>query len=465
MAHALANPTSTSAHPRRRHRAPPTAEPGAAVRAAAARVLTQVLEQGRSLTAALAPHSEDASAKAQLPARDLPLLRELCFGVLRSLPRLDALSDCLLQRPLKARDQDLRCLLRIGLYQLDALALPEHAAVAATVGASANLDKPWARGLLNATLRRFVRERAELCASIEQDEAARTLFPPWLLARLQTAWPEHWQQLIAASNERAPMFLRVNRLRIGQDAYREQLHTAGIDASPLADCPDGLQLHAPMPVSQLPGYREGLVSVQDAGAQHAAALLGAEPGQRVLDACAAPGNKTAHLQELAGNQLKLWALDHDSSRLQSLATNLARLTLHAEIHQADATQQRGDWAEQDYDRILLDAPCSGTGVIRRHPDIKWLRRDQDIAALADTQARLLDALWPLLRPRGEMLYVTCSLLPEENAQQIAAFLARHPDAQEAKIPVDLGLECQYGRQRLPSTHGSDGFFFARLVKE
>ncbi|WPL16852.1 Ribosomal RNA small subunit methyltransferase B [Thiorhodovibrio winogradskyi] len=465
MARALAKPTTTSTRPRRPQHPEPATTPGAPVRAAAAQVLTQVLAQGRSLTAALAAHEEHACAQESLPARDLPLLRELCFGVLRALPRLDALIDILLRHPLKARDQDLRCLLRLGLYQLDALALPEHAAVSATVGASANLDKPWARGLLNATLRRFVRERAELCARIEQEETARTLFPPWLLGRLRTAWPDHWRELVAASNARAPMFLRVNRLRTTTESYRAHLHAAGIEASLLDGYPDGLQLQVPMPVSLLPGFREGLVSVQDAGAQRAAALLGAEPGQRVLDACAAPGNKSAHLQELTGNQLQLTALEKDKARLQSLAANLGRLHLHADIRQADATKPCGNWAEQRYDRILLDAPCSGTGVIRRHPDIKWLRRDQDIAALADTQARLLDTLWPLLKPQGRLLYVTCSLLPEENTQQIAAFLTRHPDARETKIPADWGLECPCGRQLPPSADGGDGFFFAQLVRE
>ncbi|MBK5969742.1 16S rRNA (cytosine(967)-C(5))-methyltransferase [Thiorhodovibrio winogradskyi] len=514
MAHALAKAPAAGKPSRRRPR--PTrglgsganagSGPGAQVRATAAQVLTQVLERGRSLTAALAPYSsplhtspdsaapaatnaspnngsgsasdstgdsfasprnnsQDKAAGAQLTARDLPLLQELCFGVLRTLPRLDALIALLLQRPLKARDQDLRCLLRVGLYQLDALAMPDHAAVAATVGASAVLDKAWARGLLNATLRRFLRERDALCEHVAQDETATTLFPPWLLARLRRAWPDDWQQVVAASNTRAPMFLRVNPLRIEREAYRAQLTATGIAATAIADCPHGLQLHTPIPVSQLPGFRDGLVSVQDAGAQRAAPLLKLLPGQRVLDACAAPGNKTAHQQELSDNRLELLALDQDPSRVQSLTANLARLKLRADIRQADATAPRGDWAEQRYDRILLDAPCSVTGVIRRHPDIKWLRRDADIAALADTQTRLLEALWPLLAPQGVLLYVTCSLLPEENEQQIAAFLTRHDDAHEDPIAADWGLARSHGRQLLPREDGSDGFFFARLVKE
>lgn len=449
---------------------PASAGPGAQTRAQAARVLVQVLEQGRSLTSALAPFraEESTPGPGRLAARDLPLLHELCFGVLRCLPRLDALGARLLQRPLKSRDQDLRCLLRVGLYQLDALALPEHAAVAATVEASTLLDKAWARGLLNATLRRFLRERKALEARIQQDEAARTWFPSWLLTRLQAAWPEHWPELVAASNSRAPMFVRVNRLRTALDHYHNQLHANGISATPLVGCPDGLQLQTPVPTSRLPGFKQGLVSVQDASAQRAATLLEAAPGQRVLDACAAPGGKTAHLQELADNQLQLWALDHDHERLHSLTTHLRRLGLHASIRQADASTTQGDWAEQPYQRILLDAPCSGTGVIRRHPDIKWLRREQDIGQLVRTQARLLDALWPLLEPQGTLLYVTCSLLPEENSRQIADFLARWPDAREDPLigdAFDWGLARDHGRQLLPTPEGGDGFFFARLIKQ
>ena len=431
---------------------------GTALRAQAATVISAVLVQRQSLTPAL------AHGQAQVAERDRPLLRELSYGVLRQLPRLQALATQLLQRPLKAKDADIAALLWLGLYQLDALRLPAHAAVAATVGAADVLQKPWARGVLNATLRRFQREQAALLATINDDPACRWLLPKWLLQRLQSAWPEHWEAIASASQQQAPMVVRVNPLKISPEDYLAKLVAAEIAAEHLVDQATALRLQQPLPVAQLPGYSQGEVSVQDAGAQRAAVLLDAAPGQRVLDACAAPGGKTAHLQERAANQLQLTALEIDPQRLATLSQQLDRLGLTANCVLTDASAPQGDWRTTDYDRILLDAPCSGTGVIRRHPDIKWLRRDGDIAALAATQARLLDALWPLLKIGGRLLYVTCSLLPEENESQIAAFLAREPTARLCPIAADWGLDRTHGRVLLPTTEGSDGFFFALLER-
>lgn len=439
--------------------ATPPRSNGAAVRAQAARVVHTVRVGGRSLTDALSvsPMPDDA--------RDEALLAELSFGTLRLLPRLQALSEQLLQRPLSTNDQVLGSLLAIGLYQLLELRVPAHAAVSATVAATRLLRRPRAAGLINATLRRFLRERDALLARIEDDEAARYLMPAWLLRRIRGAWPERWKAIVHASNGRGPMFLRVNCVRVSIPAYLEQLAAAGIEAHQVPDQPQALRLARPCPAAALPGFDDGLVSVQDAGAQWAAALLAASPGDRVLDACAAPGGKSAHLLEQAAGELELTAIDASAERLDSLDANLRRLGLKARLMAADATRPTDRWADPPFRRILLDAPCSATGVIRRHPDIKVLRREQDLEALTRTQAALLDALWPRLEPGGRLLYVTCSLLPEENEAQISAFLSRQPDAAEIGLPESLGLACTRGRQLLPEDEGPDGFYFALLAKQ
>ncbi|MCF7996939.1 MAG: 16S rRNA (cytosine(967)-C(5))-methyltransferase RsmB [Chromatiaceae bacterium] len=431
---------------------------GAAVRADAARVLHAVRADGRSLTDALAATTPPADA------RDRALLSELAFGAVRLLPRLEAITDQLLQRPLKPNDRILGSLLMIGLYQLIALRIPDHAAVSATVAATRLLERPRAVGLINASLRRFQRERAELLEQAERNESARWLMPTWLLRRLRAAWPEHWEALVAASNGRAPMFLRVNSQRIRTDDYAAQLAAAGIEAEPLPDQPQTLRLLQPVPADSLPGFGDGLVSVQDAGAQWAAPLLAPQPGERILDACAAPGGKTAHLIEQAQGQIALTAIDISDERMASVHVNLHRLGLQARMMVGDATQPAPAWADGPYQRILLDAPCSATGVMRRHPDIKRLRLDQDIAPLAQVQARMLEALWTLLAPGGRLLYLTCSLLPDENEAQIAAFLAQHNDASELPLPATLGIARTHGRQLLPSEAGPDGFYFALLLK-
>ncbi|MBB1125412.1 16S rRNA (cytosine(967)-C(5))-methyltransferase RsmB [Thiospirillum jenense] len=441
-------------------------ELGAVTRARAAQIVAQVRTGGHSLTAALL---EMQPTTAALDARDWGFVQELTYGTLRYLPRLEVILRQLVARPLKATDQDLAALLLVGLYQLDRLQLPAHAAVGATVAAARVLDKPWATGLVNGSLRRFQRDSTALLAQVTRTDDRAALqwsFPTWLLNRLQTAWPDDWQAIVTASNTRAPLFLRTNPLRQTRAAYLAELTAAGIDAEPLPDQPTGLRVLESVAASRLPGYSDGRVSVQDAGAQQVAALLDCQPGQLVLDACAAPGGKAAHLQELAANQLHLTALEQAPARLVTLREEFARLGLTADMHCADASQP-GDqiWATRRYDRILLDAPCSGTGVIRRHPDIKCLRRDRDITAVVAQQARLLDALWPLLTDDGILLYVTCSLLPDENDHQIAAFLTRHADADLAPISADWGVTTAHGRYLLPTAAGSDGFFYARLQRQ
>jgi len=431
---------------------------GAAARAAAARAVSAVCHHGRSLT--------DALAEARLPddPRDAALLRELAFGTLRLLPRLQALGAILLRHPPKPADRVLEALLYVGLYQLMATRIPAHAAVSATVAATRPLERPWASGLINASLRRFMRERDGLLARADTDPAARWLFPTWLLERLQQAWPDHWQAIVEASNGRGPMFLRTNPLRTDFPGYAARLAAAGIAARPVSGHPRALLLERPVATAVLPGFDDGLVSVQDINAQWGARLLDPRAGERVLDACAAPGGKSAHLLEQAGGDLALTAVDSDPARVETLRANLARLGLSASILTGDAARPAPDWPGRPWQRILLDVPCSATGVIRRHPDIKRLRRAEDIPALVRTQAAMLDALWPLLSAGGRLLYATCSLLPEENEQQVRAFLARRPDAREVPPPSDLGRPRAPGRQLLPGDGGGDGFYYALLEK-
>lgn len=432
---------------------------GAQSRAAAALALYGVRQRGQSLTRVL----EATPLSSQAPA-ERALSQEMVYGALRTLPRLEALVVRLLNHPVKPGDKDLEALILIGLYQLVSMETPDHAAVAATVEATRVLGKPDKAALVNALLRRFLRERETLLAEIDQEPAVHWLFPEWLLERLRADWPDDWEQIVRTSNSRAPMSLRVNRLRSDRRAYLADLAAAGITARPIQGCEMGLTLDQPRPTHALPGFDAGRVSVQDGGAQRAAELLDAQPGQRVLDACAAPGGKAAGILERADNRVALVAIDKAPARLKSIRDTLSRLGLSAEVILADAADPRGAWTTPGFDRILLDVPCSATGVIRRHPDIKWLRRESDIPALCATQDRILDAAWPLLAPGGRLLYATCSLLGAENQHRIAAFLERHRDAREAPINAAWGRALSFGRQLLPTDGANDGFYYAVLVK-
>ena len=427
------------------------------VRASAARALGRVLGDGQSLAAVLPP------LLAEVDARDRSLLQELCYGVCRWQPQLQTLLDALLERPLAPNESMVRALLLVGLYQLWHLRIPEHAAVAETVAAARLLRRPWAVGLTNAVLRAALRRRAELVARLEQDEVARTAHPRWLLDRLRHDWPADASEILAANNTRPPLVLRVNRRHGQREAYRAQLAAAGWEAQPVAETDSALSLDESTEPTRLPGFAEGWVTVQDAGAQLAAALLDPQTGMRVLDACAAPGGKTGHLLEY-GSALDLTALDQDAERLARVREQLDRLRLPARLIVGDARRPVDWWDGAPYDRILVDAPCSGVGVIRRHPDIKLLRRESDIAALAERQSAILAGLWPLLRPGGRLLYVTCSVLRRENEQVVAGFLAAHPDAVEQPIVARWGRPAGHGRQILPGEGGMDGFYYARLDK-
>ncbi|RIA35245.1 16S rRNA m(5)C-967 methyltransferase [Ectopseudomonas oleovorans] len=427
-------------------------------RLAAARALTAVLSGKASLGSSLPPQLD------KVEHHNRALAQDLAFGAARWQPRLQLLAEKLLEKPFKAADKDVEALLLIGLYQLLHSRIPEHAAIGETVGCAGALKKPWAKGLLNAVLRRAQREHEAIFAELDRDPVLHTAHPRWLQKQLKGFWPEHWQAICAANNAHPPLILRVNRRHGSRDAYLTELRDAGIDAEPCAFSRDGVRLLQPCDVTTLPGFKAGRVSVQDEAAQLAADLLDLAPGQRVLDACAAPGGKTCHLLEVEPGLSEVIAVDLEAKRLARVRENLDRLRLEATLIAADGRDTGAWWDGQPFQRILLDAPCSATGVIRRHPDIKLTRQPEDIPALAQLQGELLDALWPTLAPGGILLYATCSVLPTENSETIAAFLARTPDAQEVAIAGEFGLQPAHGRQLLPQLDGHDGFYYAKLLK-
>lgn len=429
------------------------AAPGVAIRAVAARVVHAVRTRGRTLDDALGEY------EATVSLRDLPLLRALAFGTVRWSLRLAACTEALLTRPLRPRDAILADLLAVGLFQLIYLRIPARAAVHATVAATELLERPHARGLVNALLRRFQREGETLMAGLDTQAAVRHACPTWLVEQLAADWPAEHEALLAAANVPPPMWLRVNR-RLGErDAYLQRLRAAGLDAMPHPEAPEALCLTEPTDVERLPGWAQGAVSVQDAAAQLAAGLLAPGPGDRVLDACAAPGGKTAHLMETRPDLAEMVALDISASRLAELEHGLERLSLRPSVLCGDARHPQAWWDGRAFDRILLDAPCSATGVIRRHPDIKLLRQASDLPALEGLQAAMLEALWGLLAPGGRLLYATCSVLRRENQAQIEAFLQQHP---EAMLVPGNGSISAPGRQIMTGETNMDGFYYACL---
>ncbi|MDH0646339.1 16S rRNA (cytosine(967)-C(5))-methyltransferase RsmB [Pseudomonas sp. GD03858] len=427
-------------------------------RLAAARALAAVLSGKASLNSSL-PAQLD-----KVEERDRGLTQDLAFGTARWQPRLDLLAAQLLQKPFKAADADVQALLLVGLYQLFYTRIPAHAAIGETVGCADKLKKPWAKGLLNAVLRRAQREGEELLAGMERDPVVRTAHPRWLQKSLKAFWPEQWEAICAANNAHPPMILRVNRRHHSRAAYLALLAEAGIQASACQYSRDGIVLAEACDVRGLPGFADGGVSVQDEAAQLSADLLELAPGQRVLDACCAPGGKTCHLLEAEPGLAHMVAIDLEAKRLARVRENLDRLKLDAELIACDARDTASWWDGKPFQRILLDAPCSATGVIRRHPDIKLTRQAEDIPALAALQGELLDALWPTLEVGGMLLYATCSSLPTENTEVIDAFLARTPGARELDLATEAGLRQPHGRQLLAQEGGHDGFYYAKLIK-
>jgi 16S rRNA (cytosine967-C5)-methyltransferase len=435
---------------------------GTRVRAVAAETVDAVISKGQSLDVAIATN------ETRVAPNDRALLRMLCFGVLRHHWELQARVAGLLDRPLKRKDSVINALLALGLFQLNDTRIPDHAAVSQTVEAARLLRRPKLAGLVNACLRRFQREGS--ATIFPQDEEVRWNHPRWLIDTLKNDWPDDWEAILEANNERAPMWLRVNSSRSDTAGYRQRLSEAGISAERLVALPDALRLSEPCPVDELPGFEEGDVSVQDAAAQIAARWLLAGTRGRILDACAAPGGKSGHLLELGRDEISLTAVDRDASRIDRIHENLDRIGQGATIIAADASNTEEWWDGVPFDGILLDAPCSATGVIRRHPDIKVLRRASDIRELSEQQSALLNALWPLLVAGGRLLYATCSTLAAENEAVVGRFLSGHDDAAEDDVLPDNNIRdlmrrraCGY--QVLPGTAGLDGFYYACLEKK
>lgn len=426
----------------------------ARARATAALVLTDVIAAHRFL---------DQALTERLPALALPtaaaLVQELAYGTLRWYFPLHAIAHALLQKPLKPKDADLLALLLLGLYQLRHMRVAPHAAVTETVNATEALAKPWAKGFINACLRRALREPERVDAAAMATPAARYSHPEWLIELLRTAYPNQWEQIVAANNERPPMVLRVNARFAQVESYLELLRAAGIGATPLPLLPDAVQLTKPVPVAALPHFEDGWVSVQDAAAQWAAIWLNPAPGSRVLDACVAPGGKAAHLLERHPH-IELVGVDVDAARLARVRQNFERLRLSAALIEADAAALTDWWDGRPFDYVLIDAPCSATGVLRRHPDIKLRRQPSELPALTASQTRLLRGVWPALKPGGKLLYATCSVLPVENQQRIEEFSAAHAADRLPVGPASAGG----GWQILPGENSMDGFYYAGLRK-
>ncbi|KTC76760.1 16S rRNA (cytosine(967)-C(5))-methyltransferase RsmB [Legionella brunensis] len=391
-----------------------------------------------------------------------PFTKEICFGVCRHYFRLEAIANFLIDKQPKTLEVWL--VLLIGLYQLHFMQKPDYAVVKETVNLLEQIKKPWAKGLVNAVLRRFCREQQTILAQLQADEGFILGHPRWFVQRLQSDWPSDWQAILKANDSHPPMSLRVNKHHTTRERYLEQLQQVGIQAYPHTYSTAGIRLETACDVYSLPGFNQGVVSVQDESAQLAVSLLSLQPGLRLLDACCAPGGKTCHILESEPQLKSCIALDIDEKRLQRVKENLSRLKLEATLMQGDGLNPHAWWDGKPFERILLDAPCSATGVIRRHPDIKLLRTAEEIITVAKLQLNLLKSLWPLLAQGGLLVYATCSVMKAENEQQIAHFVASHNDCTVVTDDMPWGKNTGYGWQILPKESEGDGFFYSVLRK-
>lgn len=427
------------------------------LRLIAAQIISDVFK-GQSLSQLL---TVDFDKSQQLSSRDTAFVKMLCYGVCRFYPQLSLILQKLLTKPLSHRDEEIRALLLVGLFQLMHTRVPIHAVLFETVNAAGMSKKPWAKSLTNAILRNYLRKKEVFNHEVTANLAAQFSHPQWMIDAIKTDWQEQWENILIANNTQPPMSLRVNQLQTTREDYLKECDGQAISATV-----SGVTLQTPVAIAELPGFKQGKVTVQDGAAQLAAELLQLAPGLRVLDACAAPGGKLTHILEMEPKLSYCLAIDKDPLRVKSIQENLARLNLHADCLTKDAALLKDDWqGKQLFDRILCDAPCSGIGVIRRHPDIKILRKLADISAYGKQQLRLLKALWPLLNKDGILLYVTCSILRKENEKVMQAFMNSHLDAVEETIAMDFAIPCAIGRQLLPgNAHNLDGFYYARLRK-
>jgi len=428
-------------------------------RSVALAVLLKVIRQGQSLSGL----KQDFQVLDDI--RDRALATEIVNGVLRWRWKLDAILSQQLKKSIRNKDIDIRLILLIAIYELTELGIPDYATVNEAVALVKSTKKIWAKSLVNAVLRNVIRQADESDRMLEKDESAFYSHPPWLLDVIKNDWPERWRDIVDANNQRPPVWLRINLRQNTASDYQEKLGLQSIDFSLHPVITEAIKIESKVAITELPGFEDGEVSVQDAGAQFAAHLLGAKEGERVLDLCAAPGGKTCHILELCPGLEQLVAVDNVELRMLRLAENLARLKLDATLITGDATDVKSWWDGSLFDRILVDAPCSATGVIRRHPDIKSLRREDDLDALVAIQQNILSQAWAMLSPGGRLLYVTCSVLKQENEGQIRRFMRSHDDAVEEGLVLGSAMKCEPGRQLLPGDMDMDGFYYACLSKQ
>ncbi len=446
--------------------------------AASANIIHCVVKDEKSLADCI------AEQQIKINKEDLPKIQAYCYNILRRYEFYRFIVDALLDKPLKNKDKDIYHLIMSGIMLLNEGHLPAHAAINETVKVTRKSKKVWAKNLVNALLRRYQRDQSRLHSAANAHPVSQYCCPQWLLTKIQQSYPEkndpdaQWQSILKANLLHPPMSLRVNQLLYSREQYLKLLDKNRIPAHACPFSRHGILLVNPVNVEKLPGFAEGAVSVQDSAAQYCAELLKPQAGENILDACAAPGGKTLHLFESCPDIEKITAIDISTKRLKKVQQNITRLANSQQnkfkLIAANAGEIEAWWDKKQFDRILLDAPCSATGVIRRHPDIKRLRKVTDIAALCQTQQQLLNNLWPTLKKGGLLLYATCSILPEENTQQIKTFLDTHNDAQPVHFEVSLGYSCEYGQQLLPTCQtdkntankgNSDGFYYCLLQKK